>query len=117
VIFIESISNGGTFSWLLTVPNGKFGVTASSKKCRSGLARLHGRCRAPYIVFSEGTAVVPAGVVIFKLRPSAPVLKMLQNAYKKKKGVLVTATFTFQSSRGGAPVTHTQTLLDRLRRK
>ena len=31
--------------------------------------------------------------------------------------VLVTATFTFQSSRGGAPVTRTQTLLDKLKKK
>jgi hypothetical protein len=120
VILIESISNGGTFRWLLTVPNGKFGVLVSSKpskKCKAGLVRLRGRCGPSTIVFSEGTAVVPAGVVIFKLRPSPAALKLLQSAFRHKKGVLVTATFTFQSSRGGAPVTRTQTLLDKLKKK
>jgi hypothetical protein len=120
VIFIESISNGGTFRWLLTIPNGRFGVIVSSKpskKCRAGLVRLRGRCGPATIVFSEGTATVPAGVVIFKLRPSLPALKILQGAFRQKKGVLVTATFTFQSSRGGAPVTRTQTLLDKLKKK
>jgi hypothetical protein len=123
VIFIETITNGGTFSWSLTVPNGKFGVIASNKasrsakKCRVRLVRLGGRCRPPSIVFSEGSATVPAGVVIFKLRPSATAMKMLQSAFRHKHGVLVTATFTFQSSLGGSPVTHRQVLLDKLKRK
>jgi hypothetical protein len=123
VIFIETITNGGTFSWSLTVPNGKFGVIASNKasrsakKCRGGLVRLGGRCRRSTIVFSEGSATVPAGVVIFKLRPSATAMKMLQSAFRHKHGVLVTATFTFQSSLGGSPVTHRQALLDKLKRK
>jgi hypothetical protein len=34
----------------------------------------------------------------------------MRNALKRSRGLLVTATFTFQSSRGGTPVTHTQTL-------
>jgi hypothetical protein len=117
VIFRETITDPGTFSWLLTVPNGKFGVLASSKKCKAGLLRLRGKCRPPKIVFSAGSAPVPAGVVIFKLRPSASVLKMLKNALKQKQGVLVTATFTFQSSRGGSPVAHTQKLTDKLTKK
>jgi hypothetical protein len=123
VIFIETITNGGTFSWSLTVPNGKFGVIASNKasrsakKCRGGLVRLGGRCRRSTIVFSEGSATVPAGVVIFKLRPSATAMKMLQSAFRHKHGVLVTATFTFQSSLGGSPVTHRQVLVDKLKRK
>jgi hypothetical protein len=117
VIFTETITDPGTFSWLLTVPNGKFGVFASSKKCKAGLLRLRGKCRPSKIVFSAGSAPVPAGIVIFKLRPSASVLKMLKNALKLKKGVLVTARFTFQSSRGGSAVAHTQTLTDKLKKK
>jgi hypothetical protein len=117
VIFIEKISNAGTFSWLLTVPNGKFGVFASSRRCTPGLVRLRGSCRRSKVIFATGSAAVPAGVVIFKLRPSPSALKALKNALKLKKGVRVTATFTFQSSRGGSPVSHTQTIIDKLKKQ
>ncbi|HEV7585484.1 MAG TPA: hypothetical protein VGO14_06865 [Solirubrobacteraceae bacterium] len=116
VIFFETITDPGTFKWLLTVPNGKFGVFASSRKCNAGLVRLSGRCRPSRVIFATGTASVPAGVVIFKLRPSPNALKALRNALRRSRGVLVTATFTFQSSRGGSPVTHTQTLRVKLKR-
>jgi hypothetical protein len=117
VIFTEIITDPGTFTWRITVPNGKFGAFASRSKCKVGFLRLRGKCRPSKIVFSSGTATVPPGVVIFKLRPSASALKMLKAALKQKKGVLVTATFTFQSSRGGSPVSHTQTLADKLKKK
>jgi hypothetical protein len=117
VIFTEIINDPGTFRWLVTVPNGKFGVLASRNKCTAGSVRLRGKCHPSKILFSYGSATVPSGVVIFKLTPSASVLKMLKNASKQKKGVLVTATFTFQSSRGGRAVAHTQKLTDRLKKK
>jgi hypothetical protein len=117
VIFYETISDSGTFTWLLTVPNGKFGAFASGKKCSAGLVRLSGRCRPSRVIFAMGSASVPAGVVIFKLRPSPNALKALKNALKLSRGMLVTATFTFQSSRGGTPVTHTQTLRVKLKLK
>jgi hypothetical protein len=116
VIFYETIVDPGTFTWLLTVPNGKFGVFASSKKCNVGLVRLSGRCRPARVIFATGTASVPAGVVIFKLRPAPNALSALKNALKQNRGLLVTARFTFQSARGGAPVTHTQTLRVKLKR-
>jgi hypothetical protein len=117
VIFTEIITDPGTFSWMITVPNGKFGTFASRGKCKVGFLRLGGKCRPSKIAFSYGSATVPAGVVIFKLRPSASALKVLKAALKQKKGVLVTATFTFQSSRGAGPVSHTQTLTDKLKKK
>jgi hypothetical protein len=117
VIFTEIITDPGTFTWRITVPNGKFGVFASSSKCKVGFLRFKAKCRPSRIVFSSGSATVPAGVVIFKLRPSASALKMLKAALKQKKGIPVTATFTFQSSRGGSPVSHTQTLTDKLKKK
>jgi hypothetical protein len=117
VIFTEIITDPGTFTWLVTVPNGKFGVFASRSKCKVGLLRLRGKCRPAKILFSYGNATVPAGVVIFKLRPGASALKVLKAALKQKKGALVTATFTFQSSRGGGPVAHTQTLTVKLKKK
>jgi hypothetical protein len=117
VVLVETIINPGSFKWLLTVPNGKFGVFVSSRTCKAGFVRLRGRCGPPKIVFSTGSAAVPAGVVIFKLRPTASALKVLTNAAKRNKGVRVTATFTFQSSRGGAPVSHTQSLVVKLKKK
>jgi hypothetical protein len=117
VIFIETITDPGTFSWLLTVPNGKFGVFISRSKCRVGFVRLGGRCRPPKIVFGKGSAAVPAGVVIFKLLPSASASKALKGALKQKKGLRVTATFTFQSSRGGSPVSHTQSIVVKLKKR
>jgi hypothetical protein len=117
VIFVERITDPGRFGWLLTVPNGKFGVFASRRNCKAGLVRLGGRCRPSTVIFATGSAVVPAGVVIFKLRPSPSALKALKNALKQKKGLLVTATFTFQSARGGKPVSHTQTITDKLKKK
>jgi hypothetical protein len=117
VIFTEIITDPGTFTWLVTVSNGKFGVFASSRRCRAGLVRLRGKCRPSRIVFSKGIATVPAGVVIFKLPPGAAALKELKNAFRQKKGVQVTATFTFQSSRGGSPVRHTQLLTAKPKKK
>lgn len=117
VIFTEIITDPGTFTWMITVPNGKFGAFVSRSKCKAGFLLLKGKCRPSKIVFSYGTANVPAGVVIFKLRPTASALKVLKAALKQKKGVLVTATFTFQSARGGNPVSHTQTLTDKLKKK
>jgi len=52
VTFVESITNSGRFSWLLTFQNGKFGVFASSSKCRSGFVRLAGKCRPSKVVFA-----------------------------------------------------------------
>jgi hypothetical protein len=117
VIFYETITDPGTFKWLLTVPNGKFGVFASArKKCNVGLVRLNGGCRPARVIFATGSASVPAGLVIFKLRPSPNALKALKNALKRGRGLLVTATFTFQSSRGGSPVTRSQTLRVKLKK-
>jgi hypothetical protein len=117
VTFIESIKDPGAFTWLLTIPNGKFGVYASRSKCKAGYLRIAGRCRRSTVIFATGSAVVPAGVVIFKLRPSPSTLKALKVALKRNKGIRVTATFTFQSSRGGSPISHTQRIIDRLKRK
>jgi hypothetical protein len=119
ITFAASLGDRGTFSWLLTFQNGKFGVfTASNSKCKKGFVRLNGKCRPSKIVFAKGTMVVAApGTVSFTARPSASAMKALKNALKQKKGVPVTATFTFQSSRGGSPVSHTRSLTVKLRKK
>jgi hypothetical protein len=119
VTFTETVSDPGTFSWLLTFQNGKFGVfSASSHKCKARFVSLGGKCRPSKIVFAKGSqALATPGKVTFKLKPSASALKALKNALKQKKGLVVTATFTFQSARGASAVSHTQTLTVKLKKK
>jgi PKD repeat protein len=114
----ETVSDPGTLSWLLTFQNGKFGVFASSAKCKVGSVRLGGKCRPSKIVFARGTRLVAAPSTIrLRLKPSTSALKALRNTLKQKKGLPVTATFTFQSSLGGPLVSHTQTLLVKLKKR
>jgi hypothetical protein len=119
ITFTQTVSDPGTFRWLLTFQNGKFGVfAASSHKCKAGFVRLGGKCRPSKIVFAKGSRVVVApATVTFRLKPSASGLKALKNALKQKKGLPVTATFTFQSTRGGSPVSRTRTITVKLRRR
>jgi PKD repeat protein len=118
ITFTGAVSNPGTFRWLLTFQNGKFGVfAASAPKCKRGFVRLNKRCRPAKIVFAKGSKVVAApGTVSFTVKPSASALKALKNALKQRKGLPVTATFTFQSSRGGSAVTHTQPMTVKLKK-
>jgi phage tail sheath gpL-like len=119
VTLTETVADPGTFSWLVTFQNGKFGVFASSnKKCKAGQVRLGGKCRPSKIVFAKGTKVVAApGAVTFKLKPSASGLKALKNALKQKKGLPVTIMLTFQSARGGAPASQTKTMTVKLKKR
>jgi PKD domain len=118
ITFKGSVSDRGTFRWLLTFQNGRFGVFASATaKCGKGFVRLKGRCRPSRIAFGKGSKLAAAGVVSFTVRPSASALKALENAFKQRKGVPVTATFTFQSSRGGSAFSRAQSLTIRLKKK
>jgi hypothetical protein len=118
ITVVETVSDPGTFSWLLTFQNGKFGVfAASTHKCKAGQIRIGGKCRPSKIVFAKGSRVLAApGTVTFKIKPSASALKALKNALKQKKGLTVTATFRFQSAGGGIPVSHTQTMTVKLKK-
>ncbi len=118
VTFRETVSQAGTFSWLLTFRNGKFGVfSASVKKCRKGQIKLTGRCRPALVIYAKGSRTVAAGSFSFTVKPSASALKALHHALAHKRGLPVTATLTFQSSLGGLPTSHTQTLTIRLKHK
>jgi hypothetical protein len=118
VTFTASAGDPGTFSWLLTFPNGRFGAfRASRTKCDTGQIELNGECRPAKIVFGKGnTAVAAAGIVSFTVNPSASAAKALKNALKKGQGLSVTAALTFQSSLGGSPVLHTRSITDRLKK-
>jgi streptogramin lyase len=119
ITFTETVTEAGTFSWLITFENGKFGVfTAKNAKCKKGFVRLAGKCRPSKIAFGKGShTVTAAGVVKFTVKPSASASKALKTAVKHKKGLRVSASLTFQSSRGGSPVTHTQSLTVKLKGK
>jgi PKD repeat protein len=119
ITFTATIGDPGTFSWLLTFQNGKFGVfAASNHKCKARFVRLSGTCHPSRIVFAKGSlAVAGAGPVTLKLKPSPSALKALKNALKQKKGLPVTITLTFQSVRGGSPVSHTRQLTVKMKKK
>jgi streptogramin lyase len=119
ITFTETVTQPGTFSWLLTFQNGKFGVfAAKSTKCKKGFIKLNGKCRPSKITFGKGRdTVAVAGRATFTVKPSASASKALKEALKHKKGLPVAVTITFQSARGGAAVTHAQSLTVKLKRK
>ncbi|MFI4984753.1 MAG: PKD domain-containing protein [Solirubrobacterales bacterium] len=119
ITFTESVSEPGTFSWLLTFQNGKFGAfTSGNTKCKAGFVRLSGKCRPARIVFAKGRkTVTAAGTVSFTLKPSSSALKALRNALKQRNGLPVTTTLTFQSSLGGSPVSHSRLLTIKLKKR
>jgi PKD repeat protein len=119
ITFTESVGDPGSFSWLLTFQNGKFGVfAASTSKCKKGYVKLNGKCRPSKIVYAKGRKAVAApGTVTFTIKPSRSALTALKNALKRKKGLPVTITLTFQSSRGGSPVSQTRTVTVKLKKK
>jgi hypothetical protein len=118
ITFTESVGDSGTFSLLLTFQNGKFGVFAARKsRCNTGFVRPNGKCYPSKIVYAKGSKLVAApGAVRFTIKPSASGLKALRDALKRKKGLPVTATLTFQPSHGGSPISHTQSLSVKLKK-
>jgi PKD repeat protein len=106
-----SVADPGTFNWLATFQNGKFGAFGPVSKCKRGLIKLRGKCRPARIAFAKGSKLVaaPAAVNIV-LKPSASARKALRSALRQKKGLPVSIVLTFQSARGGRPVSRTFTL-------
>jgi hypothetical protein len=117
ITFTESVSDPGTFSFALTFPNGKFGVFAAKKKpkCMTDQIKLKAKCRPAMVGFGFGTKAVAApGSVSFTVTPRASATKALKSALKRKRSLSVTAMVTYQSVHGGAPVSHSQTITDKL---
>jgi PKD repeat protein len=112
-----SVLDPGKLSWAATFANGKFGAFASSAKCKKGQLRLRGRCLPAKITFAKGSRALAApGSVAITLKPSSSALKALRTALKQRKGVPVSIVLSFQSSRGGAPVSHVQTVTVKLKK-
>jgi hypothetical protein len=118
ITFTESVTDPGTFKWVLTFQNGQLGVfSAKNRKCKAGLIRLKGRCRPTRILFAKGSETIAAGGNgTFTVKPTASGVRAIKNAFKKKKALAVSALITFQSARGGSPVERVQGLLVKLRR-
>ena len=112
IAFTASVGGPGTFSWLLTFPNGKFGAfQAGKRRCQAAQIKLKARCRPAQIVFGKGSrAVAAAGIVGVMVTPSGAASNALKNALKKRQGLPITAILTFQSSRGGSPISHAQSI-------
>lgn len=111
VTLTTSVLDPGTLTFQATFPNGAFGAFSSASKCKAGQLRLAGKCRPAKVDFAKGRQTVgAAGDVTIKLRPSASALKALKNALRRKKSIQITIVLTFQSSLGGAPVSHAQTV-------
>jgi PKD repeat protein len=107
ITFAASVAGSGTFSWVSTFANGRFGVFAarSSNKCRKGFIKLQRKCGPPRIVFSKGSKqVASAGLVKLTLIPNAAGRRALAIARRRKRGLPVTVTVTFRPRAGGAPV-------------
>jgi hypothetical protein len=117
-ITIEAtVSNPGTLSWLLTFPNGRFGVFVSAR-CKTSERRLNGRCRARSIVFAKGSrSVTSAGLVSFTVKPSRSALIALKNAVRRRTSMTVRLELQFQSALGGAPFSTGLTIAVRLLRR
>jgi PKD repeat protein len=113
-----TVSNPGRFRWRATFANGKFGVFAAARsKCPSGQLKLQGKCRREAITFGKGvTTVTTAGVVTFVIRPSASATRALKSRAGRRSGVPVSLSIRYQSSLGGAPVSHTASLTVKLKR-
>lgn len=117
ISFKETVADPGTFSWLATFPNGKFGAFASASKCRTGFTRLAGKCLPAKIVFAKGSKAVAApGTLAFTLKPSASATRALRRALRQGKGVPVSIRLSFRSSRGGSSLSHTLALTVKLKK-
>lgn len=117
ITLMISVLDPGKLSWGATFANGKFGAFASSAKCKKGQLRLRGRCLPAKITFAKGSrALAAGGSVAIALKPSASALKALKAAFKQRKAVPVSIALSFQSSRGGAPVSHAQTVMVKLKK-
>jgi PKD repeat protein len=105
ITFTELVESPGSFSWLSTFQNGKFGVFAARVRCRAGLIALNRRCRPSRVLYAKGGEVVAAaGVVTFTVYPGAAALNALRSARKHRRGLPVSVTVTYHASPGGFPV-------------
>jgi PKD domain len=117
ITLVVSVVQPGTFTWLATFANGKFGVFSSSA-CKTGFVKLAGKCKPAKITFAKGSATfAAAGSFTLTLKPSASARRALATALKRRKGLVVTLALKYQSSLGGSPAAASLSLTDKLKKK
>ena len=112
VTLFDAFHNPGTLRWHVYFRNGDAGVitaTTATARCPAFQVRLKGGCRATWILFGQGSAVVAGpGTVRFGVSPGAAARVALRAARRRHEaGLPVAIVVTFQSAYGGAPVSHT----------
>ncbi len=122
ITFSAAVTQAGTFRWSLTFPDVSIRVPSANKsKCRDDHSKLHGACRPRALTFGTGTLAVDSttassGIVSFTVPPSDAARSALHKAPALRRHLTITAAISFQSSLGGAPLTHRYSIADRLRR-
>jgi hypothetical protein len=105
IVFVPTQEGTGTV--VVTVPTATISRNASiakAKKCKKNQVKIHGKCRPKTSVSGKVTAKGKAGVPLkITVKPSSKVKKALA----KGKKVQLTATLTYKSVLGGAPVVKT----------
>jgi hypothetical protein len=119
ITFIETAPEPGTFDWLFTFENGKFGIFAGKRhklsKCTAGEVKLDGKCRPAAVNYAKGTTSASvAGTVTITADPSAAAKAALDAALKRHEGLKLTVSISFQPSAGGNAFTQTRTLTVKL---
>jgi hypothetical protein len=116
VTLTTSVLDPGRLRFRATFANGRFGAFASSA-CRRPRIKLARRCLPATIVYASGSnSFASAGRVRVRLKPSASALKALKRALRRHRGLRLTFVLTFQSARGGAAFSRSQSLIVRPRR-
>jgi hypothetical protein len=80
-----------------------------AKGCKKGTIKHHGKCVRVLVPFGSGSQSVQAGTVEIKVHASSKAIKALNAG----RTLHVSGTFTFQSSLGGKPVTHSVSVVVR----
>jgi carboxypeptidase family protein len=107
----------GVLRWKLAFRNSDVGfadaLATAAGKCKRGLTRRRGRCVHATVPFGSASRSVAAGDVTIKVHASAKALRALHGGH----ALHVAGPVSFQSARGGSPVTHPVHALVRLRPK
>lgn len=111
---IGTVSHGATLARFKNAVAEAAKRKSKSKKCKRGFVKKKGKCvsNAP-VLYGTTTLVIPAsGTYSIVVSPTSRVLKAL----KAGKTLNVVLSTTFQNRAGGAPVTHIQGVLVRLKK-
>ncbi len=114
IALYETVPNPGTFTWTAFFRNNTLGqVATSAAGCPAFQERLRGRCRPDWLVYGQGSSTMKsAGMTPLAISPSGLARWVLRKARRMHRaGVPVVIVTTFQSAYGGAPVSHTVTVL------